>query len=243
MYEVFPTDNGHNYENVYKSVFCDKRQSCRSLLKCVYNFLPRTMKRIIPIIAIALVVSCTSTTKKHQAADTDSFPVKYENELFSMRLPEGWMVDDSGWQGLDSMQNEVDFYNPNDYRVWFHFVKTYFPIQWKDIGEATEFAKAARAISGDSVALIDEVDSAIIFGYPTSILMYANFVNNDTIIQKQYVTYIKESHTLLYFNENFLYRDWDEGQLLGDELMKNLVIKDVVNPINEKFNAMKDGNN
>ena len=188
-------------------------------------------------------MSCMSTTKKQQSGDTDSFPVKYENELFSMSLPEGWMVDDSGWQGLDSMKNEVDFYHPNNQKVWFHFIKAYFPLHWKNIREATEFAKAARAISGDSVALIDEVDSTTISGYPTSILMYANFVDNDTIIQKQYVTYIMESNILLYFNENFLYRDWDEGQLLGDELMKNLVIKDVVNPINEKFTTILDGDN
>ncbi len=193
------------------------------------------MKKIFPILLAFLAFSCTGK-KQQQIIDVDPFPVKYENELFAMSLPEGWLVDDSGWQGLDSLQNEVDFSNPNNDAVWFHFVKTYFPIQWKNIAEATEFAKAARALSGDNAQLIDEVDSASICGYPASVLVFANFVENDTIIQKQFVTYIQKSHTLLYLNENFFYKNWDRGQKLGDELMKKLIIKDVKNPIDEKLN-------
>lgn len=196
------------------------------------------MKNVIPILVAILVFSCTSK-KQQQIVDVDPFPVKYENELFSMSLPEGWVVDDSRWQGLDSMQNEVDFYNPNNDAVWFHFVKTYFPIQFKNISEATDFAKAARSISSDNAQLIDEVDSATISGYPASVLMFANFVDNDTIIQKQFVTYIQKTHTLLYLNENFLYKNWDKGQKLGDELMTNIVIKDVKNPIDEKFRSLE----
>ena len=195
------------------------------------------MKKIIPILIAILAFSCTSK-KKQEIIDADPFPVKYENELFSFSLPVGWVVDDSRWQGLDSVKNEVDFYNPNNDAVWFHFVKTYFPIQFKNISEATEFAKAARAISSDNAHLIDEVDSATISGYPASVLMFANFVENDTIIQKQFVTYIQKTHTLLYLNENFLYKNWDKGQKLGDELMKNIVIRDVKNPIDEKFKKM-----
>lgn len=193
------------------------------------------MKNIIPFLLVVLVFSCTGK-KKQQITDVDPFPVKYENELFAMSLPEGWIVDESGWQGLDSMNNEVDFYNPHNDAVFFHFVKTYFPFQWKNIAEATEFAKAARAISGDSVSLIDELDSVTISGYPAKILIFANFVGNDTIIQKQYVTYIQKTHTLLYLNENFLYHNWEKGQRLGDELMDNLIIKDVKNPIDKKYN-------
>ena len=193
------------------------------------------MKKIIPILVVILAFSCTSK-KQQQIIDVDPFPIKYENEVFAMLLPEGWVVDDSGWQGLDSMQNEVDFYNPNNDAVWFHFVKTYFPIQWKNIGEATEFAKAARAMSTDNAQLIDEVDSVTISGYPSSVLMFANFVGNDTIIQKQFVTYIQENHTLLYFNENFFFRNWDEGQHIGDKLMQTLFIKEFVKEYKEVKN-------
>lgn len=190
------------------------------------------------MLVITFLVSCSKPMPK-QVKDDDPFPVKYENELFSVCLPKGWICDDSGWKGLDSIQNAVDFYNSNEDVVWFHFVKTYFPIQWKDIKEATEFAKAARALSGDNATLINEIDSAFISGYPTSVLMFANLVGNDTIIQKQFVTYIQETHTLVYFNENFLYHNWEKGQEIGDRLMENVVIKDVKNPIDEKFNALE----
>ena len=152
-----------------------------------------------------------------------------------MSLPDGWKFDDSGWQGLDSMQNEVDFYNSSNNIVWFHFVKTYFPMQWKGINEATEFAKAARVLSGDKATLIQVYDSVTISGYPTNVLVYANYVDNDTIIQKQYVTYLQDSHILIYFNENFLFQNWEVGQRIGDELMKNVIIKEVKNPLDKKY--------
>ena len=195
----------------------------------------KQLKILLPLIAIVLMMSCTKPVVK-KSQPQDSSPVIYENELFSIELPHGWVYDDSGWQGLDSMNNEVDFYNPNDDAVFFHLVKTYFPFQWKSLAEATEFAKAARAISGDSVSLIEEMDSVTVSGYPAKILMFANFVGNDTIIQKQYVTYLQKTHTLLYLNENFLYHNWEKGQRVGDELMNNLIIKDVKNPIDKKYN-------
>ena len=168
------------------------------------------MKRIIPIIAIILAISCTSRNLK--ANEAELFPVNYENELFSISMPGGWEYDDSKWMGPDSMQNEVDFYNPDDDTVWFHFVKAYYPLNLKDVNDAAEFAKAARTLSGDSVSLIQEYDSVTISGYPTKVLVYANYVDNDTIIQKQFVTYMKESNILVYFNENFLYKHWDAAQ-------------------------------
>jgi hypothetical protein len=201
------------------------------------------MKKIVllSLMTIVLLVACNNgKVSSVEGVEEDSLPVKYENDLFSMSLPKGWVVDDSGWKGLDSMQNEMDFYNPQDDVVWFHFVKTYFPIQWKDIKEATEFAKTARLLSTDSVTLIDEMDSATIYGYPASVLMFANFVNNDTIIQKQFVTYIEKSHIVMYLNENFLYRNWDRGQMMGDWLLRNVVIKEVENPLDKLFNEAED---
>ena len=184
---------------------------------------------------IAGIVSCSKPAPK-STEHNDPFPVKYENELFSIEMPKGWICDSSGWKGLDSLQNTVEIFDPNGNVVWFHFVKTFWPFKWKDIDEAKEMAKSARAISGDNTELIHEVDSVEVGGYPTSILYFANYVDNDTIIQKQYVTYIQKTHTLLYLNENFLYHNWEKGQRLGDELMDNLIIKDVKNPIDKKYN-------
>lgn len=168
----------------------------------------------------------------------DPLPVKYENELFSIKMPKGWVCDSSGWKGLDSLQNAVDIYDPNGNVVWFHFVKTFFPFEWKDINEAKEMAKAARAISGDNTELIHEVDSVEVGGYPASVLYFANYVNNDTIIQKQFVTYLQDSHIVMYFNENCYVQDLEDAEKLGDMIISTIKIKKVKNPL-ENDNVLK----
>lgn len=168
----------------------------------------------------------------------DPLPVKYENELFSIKMPKGWVCDSSGWKGLDSLQNAVDIYDPNGNVVWFHFVKTFFPFEWKDINEAKEMAKAARAISGDNAELIHEVDSVEVGGYPASVLYFANYVNNDTIIQKQFVTYLQDSHIVMYFNENCYVQDLEDAEKLGDMIISTIKVKKVKNPL-ENDNVLK----
>jgi elongation factor P--beta-lysine ligase len=105
------------------------------------------------------------------------------------------------------------------------------PIQWKNIAEATEMAKAARALSGANAKLIDEIDSVEVGGYPTSILCFANYENEDTIIQKQYVTYMKDSHIVIYFNENYNSRDEEKAQKIGDKIIATIKLKKVKNPL------------
>lgn len=188
-------------------------------------------------------VSCSKTKAKKTEQD-NPFPVKYENDLFSVNMPKGWVCDSSCWGGLDSLQNSVDIFNPNGGIVWFYFVKTFMPIQWKDINEATEMAKGARTFSGDNVELIDEIDSVEVGGYPTNILYFANYVDNDTIIQKQFVTYLPDSHIVIYFNENFYIQNWDEAQKLGDMIIGTIKLKKVKNPLENDGTlkeSMEDG--
>ena len=175
------------------------------------------VKIIFVLCAVAMTVACTRPNRNNNTT-TDPLPVKYENELFSIAMPSGWEVDDSGWLGLDSMQNEVEIYSHNA-PVWFHIVKTFMPIQWKNVNEATEMAIAARALSGANAELIKRTDSVEVGGYPSSILYFANAVDNDTIIQKQYVTYLEDSHIVIYFNENFYSNKWDEAQKYGDKII------------------------
>ena len=176
------------------------------------------------------MVSCTKPTANTSTKD-DPFPGRYENELFSINLPKGWVCDSSGWKGLDSLQNVVEIFNPNGSVVWSHFVKTFMPFKWKNIDEAKEMAKSARAISGDDTELIHEVDSVEVGGYPTSILYFANYVDNDTIIQKQFVTYLQDSHIVIYFNENFYVQNWEDAQELGDMIISTIKLKKVENPL------------
>lgn len=184
---------------------------------------------------VVFAVSCTRPTQK--ISKEEPYPVKYENELFSINMPKGWEYDDSGWKGLDSLQNEVDLFSRNA-PVWFHIVKAFMPIQWKNIDEATEMAITARALSGDNTQLIDRIDSVEVGGYPTTILYFANFVDNDTIIQKQFVTYLEDSHIVVYFNENFYPNQWESAQEYGDRIIETVKLKKVKNPL-EQDGAMK----
>lgn len=72
------------------------------------------------------MVSCSKPTSSRSTKDA-LFPVAYENELFSIIVPKGWVCDTSGWKGLDSLQNVVEIFDPNGSVVWFHFVKTFMP--------------------------------------------------------------------------------------------------------------------
>lgn len=189
----------------------------------------RTFVYILLVCVLGISFSCTRPAPRK--VNNDPFPVKYENDLFSIKMPKGWEYDDSGWKGLDSMQNEVDFYSEKS-PVWFHVVKAFMPIQWKNIDEATEMAITARTfLTTDDVRLMNRVDSIFVGGYPASILYFANFVDNDTIIQKQFVTYLQDSHIVVYFNENFYLNDWDIAQEIGDDIICNVKLKKVKNPL------------
>lgn len=194
-----------------------------------------TLINILILFCICLC-SCSRPNRTEKKADSQNpFPTKYENELFSINMPKGWVYDDTGWKGLDSIQNEVDLYNEYS-PVWFHFVKCFMPIQWKNIDEATEMAKATALFNNNNKELIDEIDSVEVGNYPAHILYFANYVDNDTIIQKQFVTYLQDSHIVIYFNENFYVKDWDVAQELGDKIIRTINIKKVKNPLEAKEN-------
>ena len=193
-------------------------------------------KVIIIIVAIIGLSSCTRSVKKNSMP---SGPVIYENELFSVEIPEGWVCDSSEWYGLDAQKNVVQIYHPYEKFVVFHFVKTLMPFQWEDIDGAKRMAKTVRAISGDSVELIREIDSIEVGGYPSCILYFANYVDRDTLIQKQFVTYLQDSHIVMYFNEIFSIQDWDEAQEFGDGVISTIKLKKVINPLEDKETMKK----
>ena len=177
------------------------------------------------------MVSCSRPASNRFADNENPFPVTYENELFSVNMPNGWICDSSRWKGLDSLQNIVDIYNPNSNLVWLHFVKTFLPIKWKNIDEAKQMAIMAETLVLRTQKLIYEIDSIEVGGYPTSILYFANYMDNDTIIQKQFVTYLPESHIVIYFNENFSVQNWEEAEELGDLIIGTIRLKKVKNPL------------
>ena len=179
------------------------------------------------------MMACTRPAPKHNKGNNEvPYPVKYENELFSVSMPRGWEYDASGWHGLDHPRNEVDLYS-DDSPVWIHIVKSFMPIQWKNIDEVTEMAYSLRTLDNPVVKLIDKIDSVDVGGYPASILFFENYVDNDTLIQKQFVTYLEDSHIVMYFNENFHPSYWEVAQELGDRIIRNIKLKKVVNPLDD----------
>lgn len=190
----------------------------------------RTIVNVLILMIVIGIASCSKPTPQKAQNNNDPFPVNYENELFSINIPKGWICDSSGWKGLDSIQNEVDIYDSNENLVWFHIVKAYFPIKWKNVDEAKEMSKMFNCNS-ENTELIHEIDSVEIGGYPTSILYFANYEDNDTIIQKQFVTYLQNSHIVMYFNEIFYVQNWDEAQEFGDKIINTIRLKRVENPL------------
>ena len=190
----------------------------------------KSFVRATLFLLVIIVASCTRPAPK-ATQNSDQSQKTYENELFAIDIPEGWVCDDENWNGLEYMKNEVNIYNPYESIVWFHIVKAFMPIQWKNIAEATEMAKAARALSGANAKLIDEIDSVKVGGYPTNILCFANYEDGDTIIQKQYVTYMKDSHIVIYFNENYNSRDKEKAQEIGNKIIATIKLKKVKNPL------------
>ena len=190
----------------------------------------RMMMNVLLSVVIASVVACSRPTAGN-VEENDTAPLTYENELFSIDVPRGWVCDASCWNGLESMQNSVEIFDPEGNVVSFYIVKTFLPYVWEGVEMAKELSKMGRALSDDDVELIHETDSVEVGGYPACILYYANYVDNDTIIQKQFVTCMEDSHILIYFNENFHIQNWEVAQKLGDSIIGTIKLKKVVNPL------------
>lgn len=186
----------------------------------------------------AISMSCVDAKPETAKAPATNI-VTYENELFSIVIPNGWMVDDAEWRGLDSLKNEVWIYNPYDQTVSLRIVKTFMPVRWKNIEEATEMARCVRGLSGGNVTLLEQSDIFELGGYPACVLLFADIVGNDTIIQKQIVSYLDDSHIVMYFNELFSPHNWDEAQRIGDDILGTVMLKKVENPLDDesKLNA------
>lgn len=182
------------------------------------------------LVVMLLAVSCLSKTDKGRQDHTLPLNI-YENELFSVEFPYGWVCDSKNWHGLYAQENNVEIYDPEGNVVWFYFVKSFLPIKWNDFYEAQEMALFAKSISGDDFELISIGDSAFVSGYLSSELCYANYVDGDTIIQRQWVTYVPDSQILMYFNANCMPKDMILSRKIADEVIASIQIKKVINPL------------
>jgi hypothetical protein len=188
----------------------------------------RIMAGVAFLSIILTNVACSNSRDKDTSIE-DRYPVSYENELFSIRLPKGWIYSSQEWHGLEAFDNSIHIYD-DDSPYWFYIVKTFYPFEG-NLELATEKAKLARFISGDSVTLLREVKNRRIGGYPTNILYFANVVQDSILIQKQHVTYLEESKILMYINLNYFMKDTEIAEKSGDSVLATLKIKKVNNPL------------
>ena len=188
------------------------------------------MKKTLPflLIIVSLILLCWGNKKQ---LPTD-FPVKYENELFSISIPQGWEYDDSEWHGLESFVNRVDFYSKES-KVWFRCRKSFFPIKWKDVYEVKEQDKSmgVEMFRCTDEKLVKEIDDVEVGGYPACILYYSCSVGFDDFIIKRYIIYQQDSHIVLCLNEEFFVENWDEAEELGDLIVNTIQLKKVTNPL------------
>ncbi len=202
-------------------------------------------KSSILVLITLTIIGCMSkggqTTKSKgeqttKAIEENPLPSKYENESFSLCYPQNWIYNDTGWGGRDSMQNEVDFYPApfpgqkwKDMEVpcWIHCVKAFLNIQWKTAKEAADVSKTFHALGNEPgfLGIYDEKDSLTVGGFPAYLIVYMIEQDNDTIVQKQFVTLLPSTHKVFYFNSNFSVKHWDDGQKLGDDIISTIKFK------------------
>ncbi len=191
---------------------------------------PTTFARFSVLLLTIFLLSANSTMALK--IDAKSFPVKYKNELFYIGMPTGWCVDASQWGGLDAFQNMVDLYHPFSDVVWFHLVKTFMPVEFDEIDQAVAMAKMAREMRADNGKLVGEhLETVKVGGYPARILYFENYEDNQTIVQKQYVIYLADSHIVLYCNEIFLKENQEKAERIGDPIINTVKINKVKNPL------------
>jgi hypothetical protein len=71
--------------------------------------------------------------------------------VFNLRYPKGWTGDGTKWNGEDSIQSEIDIYNPNGSMqtgCYIHCLKADLQIHWKSAAEAAS-SKQMKQINPD----------------------------------------------------------------------------------------------
>lgn len=157
----------------------------------------------------------------------------YKNELVTVYYPDDWACDSSKWGGLDAYHNSLDIYKPLGGFMWIHIDKVFYPYQFEDVDEAARMVKEIRAMNGDSLVYEAE-DIYELGGYPTKISYYIDVVDADTIAQKQFTTYMKDSHIVLNITLYSYLQYFDIAEYAGDQLIGNIELRKVDNPLEDE---------
>ena len=197
------------------------------------------MRKLLYILMLAVIglTACVSNTKSTEqnkkSIPVDSLVQAYDDDLFSLLLPQGWTfetdtVETTGVKhivdSLGIISGIVEFYPPN-HSFKIRLVKS--AMRWMAPNNPSyDWAELAQMnASRDSICIyLSEItDSIKIDGHDACCHWMAFDLDGDTIIQDQYVV-IKDKYDLYYINGIYDYGD-NKSSNLFQKILSTIKLK------------------
>lgn len=180
----------------------------------------------VSLLAVIGLTACVGNTKSSkqqgQSIPTDSLVKAYEDNLFSLLLPQGWTFDTDTVEttgvthivdSLGIVSGVVEFYPPN-HTFKIRLVKS--ASRWmapnNPVTDWAELAQMNASADSACIYLSEITDSIKIDGHNACCHWMAFDLDGDTIIQDQYVV-MKDKYDLYYINGVYDYGDNKSSEL------------------------------
>lgn len=189
------------------------------------------------ILAATGLTACVGNTKStnqiQKVFPVDSLVQAYDDDMFSLRLPQGWtheidtfvptyvndMID-----SLGSGSGIVEFYPPNrSFKIRLVKSASRWAAPTNPSHDWAEFAQMNAEANPTCFYLSEITDSVKIDGHDACCHWMAFDLGGDTIVQYQYVV-LKGKYDLYYVNGVYTYRD-DESYNLFHKIISTLKLK------------------
>lgn len=197
------------------------------------------MKKLLYFVAIIIALSaCNNKPGSKSATNTtvipeDSLVLPYENDMFSLLLPQGWTWETDTcetWSTrhiIDSLNIKsgiVEFFPPdNSFKI--RIVKATSRLLTPDYSVEDWASIVSMRADADSTCIyISEImDSLQVDRHDACKVWKAYVWNGDTLIQDQYIV-IKDKYDLYYLSGVFGYGD-DESAKLWHKILSTVMLK------------------
>lgn len=220
----------------------------RPVVKDIFKMKKNTImqKTLLILIALFALTCCNGKASNNKTtARKEAVNRTYSNNCFSINLPNGWEYDDSEWSGIDTVANTVVFYNNNDTANWIKIVRSalslpmintseeaaQLTIALKEVPENYEHNGSKLNIPHDKnyIGVMDERDSVEIGGYPSYLVVFKYKLDNDTLVNMQFITLLPKEHRIYYINNNILksaMRNGTTDALAGASIISTMRFKE-----------------
>lgn len=197
------------------------------------------MRKLLYLVTIAVIgltacVGNTKSTKQNKMSmPVDSLVQAYEDDLFSLLLPQGWThiadtVETTGVthivDSLGIISGIIEFYPP-DQSFKIRLVKS--ASRWlapnNPSRDWAELAQMNASADSRCIYLSEITDSIKVDGHNACCHWMAFDLDGDTIIQDQYVV-MKDKFDLYYINGIYDYRD-EESSNLFHKILSTIKLK------------------